>query len=123
MRKLLLVCLTLLLHLTAIAQDWTVNNNKYPNKTTVYMKIDGLVIGYIYDVGAFIDGVCRGITTNSVFVHQDGTTGCFGMDLWGTAADREKTITFKVRRAGTAGPSNTVYTINKTLSYTGSQQG
>ena len=68
MRKLLLVCLTLLLHLTATAQDWTVNNNKYPNKTTVYMKIDGLVIGHSYDVGAFIDGVCRGITTNSVFV-------------------------------------------------------
>ncbi|RKW58600.1 MAG: hypothetical protein D8H98_10675 [Prevotella sp.] len=123
MRKLLLVCLTLLLHLTATAQDWTVNNNKYPNKTTVYMKIDGLVIGHSYDVGAFIDGVCRGITTNSVFVNQDGTTGCFGMDLWGTAADRGKTITFKVRRVGATSPSNTVYTINKTLSYTGSQQG
>ena len=99
------------------------NNNKYPNKTTVYMKIDGLVIGHSYDVGAFIDGVCRGITTNSVFVNQDGTTGCFGMDLWSTAADRGKTITFKVRRVGATSPSKTVYTINKTLNYTGNQQG
>ena len=101
--KKLLLAMTLLLPLAAMAQHWQApTSNAYPNETPVYVKVningvaasasDGL------ELAAFIDGVCRADT----LMHVDYSAPApveddyFCLRVWGDlSTDASKTIIFR----------------------------
>ena len=110
MRKQLLLMLSLLLYAVGMAAqqpDWGYNPNAYPDEHVIYVGLvddQGSAVQSFNDntyLGAFIEGVCRGLAKVSRYsVSDTQTIYYFALRVKGTNTDNGKAITYRLSVGG-----------------------
>lgn len=115
MKKALLSMLILLSTVAIQAQNWTApSESEYPSETPIYVqvKVNGQPSTSV-EVAAFIDGDCRGTSTEATIYTQNGNL--YQLRVWGNDDDVNKEITFKVFDRN----SGIVFSCTKQATFTG----
>lgn len=117
MRRITLFLSSLLcVGLTHAAGLWTPSMSTAPAETPIYVRINvnGTPASDSLEVAAFVDGDCRAVASTAVTLGSGtSSTPAYLLRVMGTAADQNKTITFK------SFYNNLVYSFTTTATFTG----
>ena len=117
MRRITLFLSSLLcVGLTHAAGLWSPSMSTAPAETPIYVRINvnGTPASSGLEVAAFVDGDCRAVASTAVTLGSGtSSTPAYLLRVMGTAADQNKTITFK------SFYNNLVYSFTTTATFTG----